>query len=110
VLKRLDKENTEAEALEDEKLLVVQRKLKGGGAVFAAFHFGDVELSAALPVPVGAWRKLLDSAAACWGGAGSMTPDEWTASKETSLPLAPKSFVLYEKKDPPPAPPSGAVG
>ncbi|MFH2201803.1 MAG: malto-oligosyltrehalose trehalohydrolase [Elusimicrobiota bacterium] len=97
VLKERDKGHVRAEAVEAEKLLTLQRTNKQGAAVFAAFHFGDVDLAAALPVPVGNWRRLLDSTDTRWGGAGCRAPQDWNAAKDSTLPLAPKSFVLYEK-------------
>lgn len=58
-------------------------------------NFGAKETTLPCPIASGNWRKLGDSAAEKWGGAGSLTPDQLAQSD--SVTLRSHSFVLYEQ-------------
>ncbi len=52
--------------------------------------------SVAVSVRAGRWRKLIDSAAPKWRGAGSALPDELDGGREHRLTLAPRSLALFD--------------
>jgi len=92
-LVRLSKEELEMTAYEKQNLLCVRRWC-GCSETFAAFHFGDAQLSSVVRLKAGRWHKLVDSGDVRWLGTGSSVPDELSSSGEVALTLQPKSFVL----------------
>ena len=93
----LSKEHLEAVALEKEKVLLVRRWAEGS-EVLLVLHFGGAEKRVPVPIPAGAWTKLLDSAEGRWLGAGSAMPERLQSAGEVTLPLSPVSAVLYQRR------------
>ncbi|MBI5576687.1 MAG: malto-oligosyltrehalose trehalohydrolase [Deltaproteobacteria bacterium] len=91
------KEDMEATAYETEKVLHVRRR-NGPSQAAAAYRFGDAAVSIELPLPAGAWKKLLDSSDARWKGSGSATPERIESRGMAALTLNPWSFVLLSKE------------
>jgi len=60
-LAHLDKDSMRVTALVDEKLLLVER-WHGSSRAAVAFHFGEHSAHLNVPISVGRWKKLLDSA------------------------------------------------
>ena len=95
-LAQLDKSRLEAVAFEKSGTLLLRRWMNEN-EVFAVFHFGETQTELTLPVPVGYWKRILDSNEARWGGEGSSVPDTLSSRGEIRLPLAPRAFVLFSK-------------
>lgn len=66
-LSLLSKEHLEATVHDAERVLLL-RRWSSADEVLIVLHFGD--RPAGLELPPGAWRKLIDSADARWGGPG----------------------------------------
>ncbi len=92
----LSKDHMEVTGYEREKVLFV-RRWSGDNEVFAAFHFGNAEVSVALRVPTGCWSKQLDSAEERWQGKGSEVPGQVNSQGEVTMTLGPKAFVLFTR-------------
>jgi maltooligosyltrehalose trehalohydrolase len=86
----------EVVAREAERVLTIHRP-GAGEAVFAAFHYGPGATVAELPLPGGAWRKVIDSADGRWLGPGSAVPDAVRSTGAVPLTLAPWSAVVLER-------------
>jgi len=95
-LANLSKDTLEIKADEENKAIIMHR-WKDNSEVIAVFNFADGGVSIRLTVPVGQWRKYLDSAEERWQGSGSTIPDLISPS-EGSLNIAPESFVLFLKE------------
>ena len=95
-LANLSKDTLEIKADEENKAIIMHR-WKDNSEVIAVFNFADGGVSIRLTVPVGQWRKYLDSAEERWQGSGSTIPDLISPS-EGSLNIAPESFVLFVKE------------
>ncbi len=96
-LARLSKKHLKAIALEKEKVLLVHRRSEPDerDAMLLILHFGPREQTAALPVPEGAWNKVLDSADPRWLGPGSGLPKHFESRGAVTLTLSPMSCALY---------------
>lgn len=92
-LKKLDKQNLEATAIEQEKLLLLRRGEDNGSQIFAILNFNQKEVSFKAS-PGGIWQKILDSAESKWMGPGSTMPEKLTHEQEVTIPG--HSFALYE--------------
>jgi maltooligosyltrehalose trehalohydrolase len=95
-LSRLSKEDMEVSVRGKENVLLV-RRWNGSDQAATAFHFGDSAVSVELPLPAGAWEKLLDSSEKRWGGGGSAIPARLDPREEISVSLNPWAFVLLSK-------------
>lgn len=84
----------EVRSYEREMVLTV-RRWNGQDQALAVFHFGATPVTICLPVPAARWQKLLDSAEACWQGAGSRIPADVVSRGEVELGLAPYSALLF---------------
>lgn len=93
VLRHLGKQTLEATAFDAERVLLL-RRWQRADQMAVLLHFGEVPVTLSVPLPVGAWRCLLDSAATRWGGPGSMVPAETVSPGQASLSLAPHAVVL----------------
>ncbi|HEY9611631.1 malto-oligosyltrehalose trehalohydrolase, partial [Allocoleopsis sp.] len=91
-LKQLDKQNLEAFAVEEDKLLFLRRG-SSGDQIFCIMNFNDKEVTCQTS-PGGIWRKILDSSDEKWMGSGSTVPEKLIREQEVKIP--PQSFVLYE--------------
>jgi maltooligosyltrehalose trehalohydrolase len=98
-LVHLNKDRLQAVGFEPEKVLYV-RRWHDDQEVFMAFNFGESQASMSLPVPVGEWRKVLDSSEEQWqpdadSGSSSVLPAQIVSAGECVLPLEPKTFALF---------------
>jgi maltooligosyltrehalose trehalohydrolase len=91
-LKTLDKQNLEASAVEEDKLLFLRRE-SNGSQIFCIMNFNDKDVTCQTS-PDGIWRKILDSSDDKWMGSGSTMPEKLIREQEVKIP--PQSFVLYE--------------
>ncbi len=91
-LKMLDKQNLEATAVEDDKLLFLRRG-SSGDQIFCMMNFNDKDITCQTS-PGGIWRKILDSSDDKWMGSGSTMPDKLIREQEVTI--RPHSFALYE--------------
>ena len=89
------KENRDVRGLEDHVALYMRSQVKDD-VVFCLYNFGDNILNTCFALPEGAWKKVIESSAARWGGTGGLAPEDIEQDKgKISLSLAPCSFVLY---------------
>ncbi len=91
-LKSLDKQNLEATAVEDDKLLFLRRG-SSGNQILCVMNFNDKEVKFKT-APDGIWRKILDSSDSKWMGSGSTMPEKLIREQEATI--SPQSFALYE--------------
>jgi maltooligosyltrehalose trehalohydrolase len=93
-LEHLAKESMKVLGCDHEKVLVVQRRHGAGHALLVAnLHTGQV--SVAITVDAGRWRKLIDSADEKWCGQGSALPADFDGGVNSRLTLAARSFGLF---------------
>jgi maltooligosyltrehalose trehalohydrolase len=92
-LKSLDRQNLQASAAEEQKLLVLRRG-NGTSQVLCMMNFNDKDVTFQEASSGGTWRKILDSSDSKWLGAGSTMPDKLMQEQEVTI--RPQSFVLYE--------------
>lgn len=95
-LARISKEALAVTGDERRRVLTL-RRWSGEDHVVMICHFGEADISMALPVPEGRWRKVLDSAEEEWQGKGSQVPAVLDSDGEVTLTLAPMSFVLFRR-------------
>jgi maltooligosyltrehalose trehalohydrolase len=74
-LKSLDKQNLEASAVEEDKLLFLRRE-SSGSQIFCMMNFNDKEVNFQATSSGGIWQKILDSSDSKWMGSGSMMPEK----------------------------------
>jgi maltooligosyltrehalose trehalohydrolase len=91
-LKTLDKQNLEASAVEEDKLLFLRRG-SSGSQIFCIMNFNDKDVTVKTS-PGGIWRKILDSSDSKWMGSGSTMPEKLLHEQEATI--SPQSFALYE--------------
>lgn len=90
----LDKDSLHVETSSDQNVLFVRRR-KSSSHVFSAFHFGPMPTELALLVPVGRWKKILDSAEPRWASQGSVAPEILESTGEVHLPLGRWAFLVF---------------
>jgi maltooligosyltrehalose trehalohydrolase len=61
------------------------------------FYFGSQPTQILVPLPAGAWRTLLDSAAPQWQGPGRELLETLNSTGHITLTLAPTSVLLLQK-------------
>jgi len=66
--------------------------------VVLILHFGRVQASVRVPIPIGRWYKRLDSAEECWQGPGSPVAAELEVDGEVSLTLPPEACFLFVRE------------
>lgn len=95
-LKKLDKQNLTATAIENQKVILLHR-WQDNSQVFIILNFSEqnVTLSDVFP-QTGQWQKILDSAESKWLGNGSDCPKEVAGDKQ-EMPIKPHSFVVYHQ-------------
>lgn len=74
--------------------VVQSHRHAGDHEALLLLHYGERAATPELTVPEGRWIRLLDTAAADWGGPGSGAP-ETLEGGQWSVPLAAWSAVLY---------------
>jgi maltooligosyltrehalose trehalohydrolase len=92
----LSKKHLEARAFEREQVLQIRRWSEAGEALIAA-NFGEEPVTVRLPIPRGAWRKVLDSAEQRWKGEGSAVPESLNSQGQAAMRLSRKSFSVFER-------------
>jgi maltooligosyltrehalose trehalohydrolase len=93
-LKTLDKQNIEASAIEEDKLMFLHR-WNQNSQIFCIMNFSDQETTFKATPPSGNWQKILDSSEPKWMGSVSTLPDK--LMQEQKLTIRPHSFVLYQQ-------------
>lgn len=93
-LKHLDKQNLEASALEEDKLLVLHRWYQESH-IFCLMNFNDKDVTYSAKIPDGNWNKILASSDPQWLGSDFSLPDQLNSSQE--LTIHPQSFVVYQQ-------------
>jgi maltooligosyltrehalose trehalohydrolase len=97
-LRNLSKENVEATALENERILLVRRR-EEGSEILIALNFGPEEVEGApLSLPEGRWRKLLDSSEDRWRGPGTLVPETVSLPGEAAPRLVGRAVVVFERE------------
>ena len=91
-LKKLDKQNLEATALEDEKLLLLHR-WSAESQIFCFMNFNQEPVTCTPKIPKANWKKILDSADEKWAGTGAKLPIDLV---DQSLTIPASSFALYQ--------------
>lgn len=91
-LKALDKQNLEAYAIEEDKLVILRHESQGS-QLFCLMSFNQKEVTFKA-APGGIWQKILDSADSQWMGSGSAMPEKLIREQEVTV--RPESFVVYE--------------
>lgn len=79
-----------------DKTLAMARQ-EGSQHLWMAWHFDSLPITPTLPMPPGHWTKILDTDDPAFGGPGPLTPTIAPSAGTVVLPLAPWSFVLFEK-------------
>lgn len=92
-LATLEKNNLEAQSLEEEKILWVYRHTPEN-KVFYIMNFHHQAYSFSLPIPQGNWTKILDTSDQQWMGPGTETPKQ--LSPVEILKVNPWSLTLYQ--------------
>ena len=93
-LKKLDRKNLVASAIESDKLLFLHR-WQNKSEIFCIMNFSDRDVNFQATHPDGSWQKILDSSEPKWMGSGSQLPDNLIQEQE--LTIKPQSFVLYQQ-------------
>ena len=88
------KDSLEVLEYEQARVLLL-RRWSDREEIVAVFHFGSIPASVVLPMPVGHWQKLLDSAEEQWGGQGSHVPTVLASEGEVELRLSPYTWALF---------------
>jgi len=94
----LSKAHLDVHGLEREKVLLL-RRWTGSHEATGIFHFGTNRNVTSVPLPVGRWRKIVDSADHCWRGPGPTVPEEVLSDGSLSLALCPLAFVVFLRED-----------
>jgi len=92
-LAKLDRENIDVKFYEETGILTVRRRAGRDGAFFI-LNFTGKPASLKIELPVGGWKKLLDSADKKWGGPGGSAAGLLTGGR-AEISLAPRCAVLY---------------
>jgi maltooligosyltrehalose trehalohydrolase len=95
-LARLSKERCEVTGLDDDRVLLL-RRWSDDEEVVSGFNFNHGEVSIALPIAPGRWRKALDSTDLRWHGRGSLLPTTFNTDGHLALTLQPKSLAVFER-------------
>jgi maltooligosyltrehalose trehalohydrolase len=92
-LKTLDKQNLDASAIEEDKLLFLCRRDSIGSQILCLMNFNQKEVTTQA-LPEGIWQKILDSSDTKWIGSGSKLPEKLI--HEQPVTICPQSFAVYE--------------
>ncbi|MCX7594943.1 MAG: malto-oligosyltrehalose trehalohydrolase, partial [Fischerella sp.] len=95
-LANLDRNNLEASVVEPEKVLQLQRWCENS-QILCWLNFSQEVVEMKANIPIGNWKKLLDSADPTWGGAGSQLPETLTTQSQPTLVLNAESVVIYSQ-------------
>ncbi len=92
-LRHLSKDELEVFGYEKQKALFVRRWFNDN-EIICVFHFGDEGVSLTLPLPVGSWEKILDSAESTWAGPGTSVPAKLYSEGELLFNLRPFQLIV----------------
>jgi maltooligosyltrehalose trehalohydrolase len=92
-LKTLNKQNLEASAIEEDKLMFLHR-WNQNSKIFCVMNFNEKDVTFKATLPSGNWRRILDSSDSKWMGSGSTVPEK--IMHEQEVIICPQSFALYE--------------
>ncbi|MGV2828573.1 malto-oligosyltrehalose trehalohydrolase [Myxosarcina sp. GI1(2024)] len=93
-LKKLDKQNLSATAIESDRLILLHR-WQDRSQIFSILNFADEAVSFTNNIPQGKWQKLLDSSEAKWMGDGTSLPQAIELNSE--LIIQPQSIAIYQQ-------------
>ena len=93
-LAQLSKEQCDVVDFVDERVLLL-RRWSGDQVVVTLLNFNTTPLSLALPIPLGQWRKVLDSSDTRWRGLGCSLPAEFDSGASAAFNLPPMSVALF---------------
>jgi len=79
--------------------MLLVRRWNGSGEVVLIFCFSELQMTVPLPLPVGRWKKILDSADQGWLGPASLLPEEIESDGRVELPLPPQVVVILGSTD-----------
>jgi maltooligosyltrehalose trehalohydrolase len=92
-LKTLNKQNLEASAIEEDKLMFLHR-WNQNSQIFCVMNFNEKAVTFKATLPSGNWRNILDSSDSKWMGSDSTVPEKLMHEQEVTI--CPQSFALYE--------------
>jgi len=92
-LSNLSKDCTKVSTCGDACLVL--RRVHASGCVVAVFNFGEDVRKVRFPEDVNCWRKIFDSADACWGGPGSAAPELVEVNASETVNIAAVSFCIF---------------
>jgi maltooligosyltrehalose trehalohydrolase len=67
-----------------------------GSRLVTLFNFGDLSAGVGEALPLGVWKKKIDSSDLAWLGPGSELPPAINVPGQSSLSLQPRSFAVFE--------------
>jgi len=91
-----DRDRMEVSVLDSARAMAVHTWSQAGELI-SLFHFGAEVAMAGIPLPTGAWHKILDSATPNWNGAGRLLSDRIESPGTVKVPLAPHSVAVYKR-------------
>jgi len=92
---RVEKETLEVQAFEQKRVLQLIYQAEPA-AVCLILCFAHEPVSLILHLPSGQWVRLLDSAAAAWGGEGSRVPEHFSCAGPVTFDLSPLSLAVFQ--------------
>jgi maltooligosyltrehalose trehalohydrolase len=95
----LSKQNLEVAGYERERALYF-RRWTDNSEVFVACNFSNDATTVSPSIPVGQWRKSLDSSDSKWLGPGTSLPVSLRWGNATTLTLNPLSITLFSADQP----------
>jgi maltooligosyltrehalose trehalohydrolase len=94
-LSHLSKKNLEVAEDERERFVLMHRWY-GESQVFCALNFNYQPITFRPDLPMGQWKKLIDSSETNWLGPGSLLPEK--ISRGSELSMRPQSIALFERQ------------
>lgn len=98
-LAELSKQRLEVQ-LDEKQRWIACRRWHAASEAIVIYSFNDEPISDEIRLPEGQWSKRFDSSDRRWHGGGGQAPVQLESAGEASLPLAPMSFVLYQRQSP----------
>ena len=95
-LRELDESVVEVNSSEEIGSLFVRRSY-GTNEIYMVFNFGDCVADFGAELPVGQWRKQLDSAETRWMGPGSHIPQTFSMTGISNLKIQPRSLCVLKR-------------
>jgi maltooligosyltrehalose trehalohydrolase len=99
-LATLQRSGISVEAIEEKRLLVLQRRA-GSSSAYCLLSFKPEDQSLDLQLPAGSWNKALDSSLPRWLGPGSRLPGRLHGRLEAELRGFGCAVYIKEEKQPP---------